>query len=101
VSVLPAPENGKSWRDVLLEYNELPGNNPLGLYPAYWLYKNPTYRRLVEAFGMANLLNFSSGSLQTRVFVSFTVSFSFVMMFRMMASASSARPRQQITKSSA
>jgi hypothetical protein len=43
----------------------------------------------------------SSGSLQTRVLVSFTVNFSFVMLSRIMASASSARPRQQITKPSA
>jgi len=34
--------------------------------------------------------NFSSGSLQTRVLVSFTVSFSFVIMSRIVTKASSA-----------
>jgi hypothetical protein len=38
--------------------------------------------------------NFSSGSRQTRVLLSFTVNFSFNIMFRIRTSASSARPRQ-------
>lgn len=54
-------DNGKSWRDVLLEYNEQPGNNPLGLYPAYQLYENRTYGRLVEALGGANVYILSAG----------------------------------------
>ena len=33
-------DSGKSWRDVLLEYNERAGDNPLRLYPAYQLYQN-------------------------------------------------------------
>ena len=45
--------------------------------------------------------NSFSGSLQTRVFFSFTVNFSFVIMFRIVSKASSALPRQQITRSSA
>jgi hypothetical protein len=53
--------NGKSWRDVLLEYNKAPGDNPLGLYPAYQLYENRTYARLVEAFGVANVYILSAG----------------------------------------
>jgi hypothetical protein len=36
--------------------------------------------------------------LQTRVFVSFTVNFSFVIMFRIVARASPALSRQQITR---
>ena len=40
--------NGKSWREILLEYNEHPGNNPLGLCPAWQLYENPTYEKLVK-----------------------------------------------------
>lgn len=53
--------NGKSWRDVLLEYNEQPGKNPLGLYPAYQLYVNRTYGRLADAFGVANVCILSAG----------------------------------------
>ena len=30
---------GKSWREALLEYNRSAKSNPLGLYPAYRLYK--------------------------------------------------------------
>jgi hypothetical protein len=54
-------ENGKSWREVLLDYNERPGNNPLGLLPAYRLYENPAYVRLAEAFGLENLYILSAG----------------------------------------
>jgi hypothetical protein len=54
-------ENGKSWREVLLQYNESPGNNPLGLCPSYQLYENRTYGRLVEAFGVANVYILSAG----------------------------------------
>ena len=27
----------KSWRQLLMDFNKAPGNNPLGLYPAYKL----------------------------------------------------------------
>jgi hypothetical protein len=46
---------GKSWRQLVNEYNKTPGNNPLGLYPAYQLYKNSTYGRLVDRFGIVCL----------------------------------------------
>jgi len=43
--------DGRSWRDVLLQYNEEPSGNPYGLLPASELYANPVYRRLNERFG--------------------------------------------------
>jgi hypothetical protein len=46
---------GKSWREALLEYNRTAKNNPLGLYPAYRLYKNQIYERLVDRFGLKNV----------------------------------------------
>src|SRR4051812_22072073 len=53
-------ENGMTWRDSLLSYNEA-GGNPLGLYPAYRLYENQTYGRLVDRFGLNNLYILSAG----------------------------------------
>jgi hypothetical protein len=53
--------NGKSWREILLEYNERPGNNPLGLYRAYQLYENRAYGQLVDAFGLENVYILSAG----------------------------------------
>jgi hypothetical protein len=41
-------ENGMSWRQVLLNYNESPDGNPLNLLPAYLLYENKVYGRLVD-----------------------------------------------------
>jgi hypothetical protein len=43
-------DNERSWRQVLLEYNERPANNPLGLYRACELYANPVYAKLAESF---------------------------------------------------
>jgi hypothetical protein len=34
---------GRSWREVLRAYNRDPRGNPLGLLPAYRLYRNPVY----------------------------------------------------------
>jgi hypothetical protein len=56
---------------------------------------------LITSGQLANLLadaDHLSGSLQTRVLVSFTASFSFVMMVRMMANGSSACPPQHIAR---
>ena len=50
-----------SWRDVLLKYNETAKDNPLGLYPAYQLYENRTYGRLVDRFGSQNVYILSAG----------------------------------------
>jgi hypothetical protein len=56
-----AAANGKSWRQLLTDYNAAPGNNPLGLYPAYELYKRDVYRRLVDRFGVQNTNILSAG----------------------------------------
>lgn len=54
-------DTGKSWRQRLLEYNRNAGGNPLGLYPAYRLYRNPLYERLVDRFGLQNVYILSAG----------------------------------------
>ena len=54
-------ENGKSWRQHLVEYNKNAGNNPLGLYPAFQLYQRDVYRRLVDRFGLSNVYILSAG----------------------------------------
>ena len=61
----------------------------------------PRLRRVAPPECVTQKSNSSSGSLLTRVLVSFTVNLSFDIMPRMVANASSDRPRQQITKSSA
>jgi hypothetical protein len=53
--------SGKSWRDVLLDYNNALLGNPLGLLPAYRLYENPVYERLVDKLGIANVYILSAG----------------------------------------
>jgi hypothetical protein len=52
---------GKSWREVLLAYNREPRGNPLGLLPAYRLYGNLVYERLVEKLGIENVYILSAG----------------------------------------
>ena len=54
-------ENGTSWRQVLLKYNDDPGGNPLRLYPAYQLYENKAYGRLEDRFGSENVYILSAG----------------------------------------
>ncbi len=54
-------DNGVSWRAALLEYNNYPRNNPLGLLPAWKLYQNPTYGRLVDWIGVRNTYILSAG----------------------------------------
>lgn len=51
----------KSWRTVLQEYNAAPKGNPLGLLPAWQLYRNPTYGILAERFGPDHLYILSAG----------------------------------------
>ena len=57
--------SGLSWRDVLIEYNgkykNAASGNPLGLLPAWRLYKNPAYGELVSAFGIQNVFILSAG----------------------------------------
>ena len=54
-------ENGMSWRDVLLKYNQGPQHNPLGPYPAYQLYEKRTYGHLVDRLGPQNVYILSAG----------------------------------------
>ncbi|MYB35262.1 MAG: hypothetical protein F4X92_09130 [Gammaproteobacteria bacterium] len=51
---------GKSWREELLDYNGREGN-PHGLLPAWVLYKNPTYKELVDRIGQESLYILSAG----------------------------------------
>lgn len=53
--------DGRSWRQALLGYNMSPGNNPMGLLPAYQLYANETYRLLVDRLGIENAYILSAG----------------------------------------
>jgi hypothetical protein len=52
---------GVSWRQVLLKYNREPEDNPLGLCPAWQLYENGAYGRLVERLGLQNVYILSAG----------------------------------------
>lgn len=54
-------EGGKSWRTLLLDYNEAPAENPYGLLPAWRLYKDPTYRLLRKKYGLDRLYILSAG----------------------------------------
>jgi hypothetical protein len=54
-------ENGKSWRQHLIEYNKNAGNNLLGLYPAFQLYERDVYRRAADRFGLSNVYILSAG----------------------------------------
>ena len=54
-------ETGTSWRTVLRQYNENPGDNRLGLLPAWRLYRNPTYEILAERCGLDRLYILSAG----------------------------------------
>lgn len=54
-------DNGTSWRAVLLKYNEEKHDNPLRLSPAYQLYEDQTYGRLVKRFGVQNAYILSAG----------------------------------------
>ncbi|WP_212635146.1 hypothetical protein [Aliiruegeria lutimaris] len=54
-------DTGSSWRDELLKYNDAPGNNPLGLLPAWQLYQNETYSLLANRYGLGSLYILSAG----------------------------------------
>ena len=56
-----ASDAGGTWRDRLVAYNATPGNNPLGLLPAFELYENDIYRALVKQFGEGNTYILSAG----------------------------------------
>jgi hypothetical protein len=50
-----------SWRQALLKYNEEAADNPLGLFPAWQLYENKTYGRLVDRYGPQKVYILSAG----------------------------------------
>jgi hypothetical protein len=52
---------GTPWRSVLLKYNEKDRDNPLGLFPAWRLYENPIYERLVDRLGLEKVYVLSAG----------------------------------------
>lgn len=54
-------DSGTSWRDELLGYNGVSGNNPLGLLPAWQLYEHPTYALLADRYGPEHLYILSAG----------------------------------------
>lgn len=51
---------GRTWREELIRYNNRRGN-PLGLLPAWRLYRNNVYGELVEAFGSDQVFILSAG----------------------------------------
>jgi len=53
-------DHGKSWRELLCEYNEQPDRNPRGLYPAYRLTETRIWS-VAEAFGVSNVYILSAG----------------------------------------
>jgi hypothetical protein len=53
--------DGASWRNVLLDYNQNHDGNPLDLYPAYQLYENKIYGRLVDRYGLRSVYILSAG----------------------------------------
>ena len=57
-----AASSGRSYRDVLEDYNRNQrADNPLGLLPAWKLYKNDAYRALKKHFGIDSLYILSAG----------------------------------------
>lgn len=54
-------EDGWRWRDHVLSYNRHPGINPLGLLPAWKLYRHPAYGALFNRCGTKNVYVLSAG----------------------------------------
>lgn len=54
-------DRGFTWRQMLIEYNEGQNENPLGLLPAYHLYRNGAYEALVDRLGADNVFILSAG----------------------------------------
>ena len=54
-------DTGRSWREELIRYNDDPYSNPLGLLPAWRIYRNPVYASLEEKFGVDRLFILSAG----------------------------------------
>lgn len=54
-------EDGVSGREIMRRLNAQPGSNPLGLLPAWRLYRHPAYGKLVERFGEPKTFILSAG----------------------------------------
>jgi hypothetical protein len=54
-------DDGRTWRERLVEYNREPGDNPLGLLPAYRLYSHPAYERLRRRVSPEDIYILSAG----------------------------------------
>jgi hypothetical protein len=54
-------DSGGTWRKALVAYNDNPNSNPLGLSPAYQLYGNEVYERLVDRYGIERVYILSAG----------------------------------------
>lgn len=54
-------QDGQTWREKLLNYNLHRDGNPLGLLPAWKLYRNGVYGELVAAFGLDQVFILSAG----------------------------------------
>jgi hypothetical protein len=52
---------GPTWRELLRRYNESGDGNPLGLLPAYALYREDVYQRLARHVGLEKLYILSAG----------------------------------------
>ena len=50
-----------TWRQQIKDYNECKDENRFGLFPAYLLYKNSIYRKLVKKFGPKKVFVLSAG----------------------------------------
>jgi hypothetical protein len=56
-----ASQAGGTWREQLVAYNSSPGDNPLGLLPAFELYENDIYRAMVKQCGVEKTYILSAG----------------------------------------
>jgi hypothetical protein len=54
-------DDGNTWRQLLVEYNDKRNFNALNLLPAYRLYEKDVYRKLVDKFGLAQVFILSAG----------------------------------------
>lgn len=54
-------DQGPSWRELLTNYNDVEPSNPLGLMPAWSLYREDSYQRLATHVGIDKLYILSAG----------------------------------------
>ena len=55
------PSGDQTWRDKLIEYNQIPNHNPNNLLKSYNLYRNNCYHKLAEHVGPDRLFILSAG----------------------------------------